>query len=133
VRRQHQAMDTAFSQDRVLFPLQAHLPRRHHPTPTDARLRLFNPLIGTNAPQLQAVTSIVHQAPGAVPFVIFGPYVLQPLQISKIVLTLYAIDQERERQLQWWKLSSRCFVIMQTLVFLHALRAILQQISLHRV
>ncbi|KAJ7484319.1 P-loop containing nucleoside triphosphate hydrolase protein [Mycena latifolia] len=73
VRRQHLAMDTAFSEDRVLFPLPLHVPKSSYPTQTSARLKGFNPLIATNAPQLQAVVSIVKRAPGSVPFVIFGP------------------------------------------------------------
>ncbi|KAJ6600007.1 P-loop containing nucleoside triphosphate hydrolase protein [Mycena vulgaris] len=73
VRRQHLAMDTSFSEDRVLLPLLLHVPRSSYPTQTSARLKVFNPLIATNAPQLQAVVSIVKRAPGSVPFVIFGP------------------------------------------------------------
>lgn len=75
VRRQHQALDTAFSQDRILFPMTTHLPRRPYPRPAVARLVCFNPLIASNPPQLQAVVSIVKRAPGAVPFVVFGPWV----------------------------------------------------------
>jgi helicase MOV-10 len=70
MRRQHQAMDSAFDQARVLFPLQAHVPRTPYArTP----LQLFNPLLATNPPQLQAVNAIMHQKPGSVPFLIFGP------------------------------------------------------------
>ncbi|KAJ6608247.1 P-loop containing nucleoside triphosphate hydrolase protein [Mycena sp. CBHHK59/15] len=76
MRRQHQAMDTAFSEDRVLFPLSAHVPRVSYPTQARAQLRVFNPLIAANAPQLQAVVSIVRRAPGSVPFVVFGPRIL---------------------------------------------------------
>lgn len=72
LRRQHLAMDTAFTEDRVLFPLPRHVLTRS-PTPASTRLRIFNPLIATNAPQLQAVLSIVKRAPGSPPFVIFGP------------------------------------------------------------
>jgi helicase MOV-10 len=73
MRRQHQAMDSAFSQPRVLFPVKAHLPPGPYPTPAEKRLKLFNPLLASNTPQLQAVISIVAQLAGAVPFVIFGP------------------------------------------------------------
>ncbi|KAJ7676472.1 P-loop containing nucleoside triphosphate hydrolase protein [Mycena rosella] len=73
LRRQHLAMDTAFSEARVLFPLPLHVPAGSYPTPASARLTVFNPLIATNAPQLQAVVSIVKRPPGSVPFVIFGP------------------------------------------------------------
>ncbi|KAJ7096057.1 RNA helicase [Mycena epipterygia] len=73
IRRQHLAMDTAFSEDRVLFPLPLHVPNASYPTQLTARLKVFNPLIATNGPQLQAVVSIVKRLPGSVPFVIFGP------------------------------------------------------------
>ncbi|KAJ7512385.1 P-loop containing nucleoside triphosphate hydrolase protein [Mycena galericulata] len=73
MRRQHLAMDTAFSEDRVLFPLPLHVPKVPYPTQASARIKVFNPLIAANAPQLQAVVSIVKRRPGSVPFVIFGP------------------------------------------------------------
>ncbi|KAK7046911.1 Rna helicase [Favolaschia claudopus] len=73
LRRQHLALDTAYSEDRVLFPVAQHVPTIPYPTPSSAKLRVFNSLIGTNAPQLQAVVSIVKRPPGSVPFVIFGP------------------------------------------------------------
>ncbi|KAG6846754.1 hypothetical protein H0H93_012093 [Arthromyces matolae] len=71
IRRQHQALDAAFSEERVLFPERKHL--LIHTPPPPAAIRLFNPLIGKNAPQLQAVTSIIKLPPGSPPFVIFGP------------------------------------------------------------
>jgi helicase MOV-10 len=73
LRRQHLAMDTAYSEDRVLLPLPVHVPKTSYPTRASTRLTVFNPLIAANAPQLQAVISIVKRAPGSVPFVIFGP------------------------------------------------------------
>ncbi|GLB39145.1 putative helicase [Lyophyllum shimeji] len=73
VRRQHQALDSAFAEERVLFPNRTHLPDGPYPKQANARLRVVNPLIGTNAPQLQAVISIVKQPPGSLPFIIFGP------------------------------------------------------------
>lgn len=72
LRRQHLAMDTVFTQARVMFPLKEHVPRGPYPKP-NMGFKVFNPLIATNPPQLQAVISINRQAPGAVPFVIFGP------------------------------------------------------------
>ncbi|KAF5351162.1 hypothetical protein D9756_008289 [Leucocoprinus leucothites] len=64
------ALDTAFTEARILFPDSSHLPM----VPT---LRLLpstiNKLILTNVPQLQAVSSIVAAAPGSLPFVVFGP------------------------------------------------------------
>lgn len=73
VRRQHQAMDTVFTQDRVLFPRVTHLPGGNAPSSSDAALKVFNPLISSNAPQLQVVVSVVAQRPGSPPFVVFGP------------------------------------------------------------
>ncbi|KAF8156820.1 RNA helicase [Crassisporium funariophilum] len=72
VRRQHQAMDTVFTEDRVLFPFVTHLTGDAIPT-SQTPIKLFNTLISTNAPQRQAVVSIVTQRPGSLPFVVFGP------------------------------------------------------------
>ncbi|KAF8869388.1 P-loop containing nucleoside triphosphate hydrolase protein [Infundibulicybe gibba] len=69
MQRQHQALDTAFTQDRVLFPAQHHVPRVIRTLPP----RVYNPLIAANPPQIRAVKSIVNQPPGSAPFVIFGP------------------------------------------------------------
>ncbi|KII91294.1 hypothetical protein PLICRDRAFT_105552 [Plicaturopsis crispa FD-325 SS-3] len=74
LQRQYQALDSAFAPDRVLFP--GDLEVRGLTAPPRAgpgAVRVFNPLIASNAPQLQAVTSILRQGPGALPFVIFGP------------------------------------------------------------
>ncbi|KAF8804655.1 RNA helicase [Phlegmacium glaucopus] len=73
VRRQHQAMNAVFTEDRVLFPLITHLPGGRPPSPSNAALKVFNPLISSNGPQLQAVVSVVAQRPGSHPFVVFGP------------------------------------------------------------
>ncbi|KAG5651196.1 hypothetical protein H0H81_009525 [Sphagnurus paluster] len=73
MRRQHQALDSAFAEERLLFPLPDHLSTRPYPKQNEVRLRPVNPLIGMNPPQLQAVISIVKQPPGSLPFVIFGP------------------------------------------------------------
>ncbi|KAH7908653.1 RNA helicase [Hygrophoropsis aurantiaca] len=68
VQRQHQALDTAFTTRRVLFPAL-----------NDVKLgpvvviRPFNRLIETNDPQRLAVISILRQQPGSPPFVVFGP------------------------------------------------------------
>jgi helicase MOV-10 len=73
LRRQHQAMATVFTEDRVLFPLVTHLSGDKVPSSSDVAWKPFNPLISSNAPQLQAVVSIVAQRPGSPPFVVFGP------------------------------------------------------------
>lgn len=63
-------MESAFSPERLLFPTNSHLLIDQVPV---LSLRIENPLIGQNAPQKQAVMSIVKQPPGSAPFVIFGP------------------------------------------------------------
>ncbi|KIL62873.1 hypothetical protein M378DRAFT_128311, partial [Amanita muscaria Koide BX008] len=69
MRRQHMAMDTAFSQDRVFFPEAYHVRSRSGIAP----IKTINPLIQTNALQLKAVTGIVNSPFGSVPFIVFGP------------------------------------------------------------
>lgn len=73
MRRQHQALDTAFSQDRVLFPTSLHQPRLMPRTNAPSTMRWYNSLIAGNPPQKQAVLSIMYREPGSMPFVIFGP------------------------------------------------------------
>ncbi|KAF9441768.1 RNA helicase [Macrolepiota fuliginosa MF-IS2] len=70
VRRQHQALDTAFTQPRILFPDASHLPMSTVPQP---HLTLFNSLIANNPAQLQAIGSISGAPAGSLPFIIFGP------------------------------------------------------------
>lgn len=71
LRRQHQALDTVFDQPRVLFPEEEHL-RTTSRIPTGG-IRVTNPHIATNVPQMQAVASIVKLPKGSLPFVVFGP------------------------------------------------------------
>jgi helicase MOV-10 len=66
-------MDAVFTEDRVLFPDVKHLPSGGPPSASKSTLKVFNTLISSNEPQLQAVVSIVAQRPGSLPFVIFGP------------------------------------------------------------
>ncbi|KAF7291968.1 RNA helicase [Mycena indigotica] len=73
LRRQHLALDSAFSEDRVLFPDAGHHLSMAYPTIASANIKVFNPLIAANAPQLQAVVSITKRPVGSVPFIIFGP------------------------------------------------------------
>ncbi|KAJ3561909.1 hypothetical protein NP233_g9903 [Leucocoprinus birnbaumii] len=70
VRRQHQALDTAFTQSRVLFPNSSHLPMIPLPQPPAT---FFNPLIQNNPPQMSAIAGILESPPGSLPFVVFGP------------------------------------------------------------
>ncbi|KAK0452091.1 uncharacterized protein EV420DRAFT_691604 [Desarmillaria tabescens] len=69
LRRQHQALETAFAPGRLLLPVAAHILQPSPAVPWTA----INPLIDTNARQRQAVDCIIRRRPGTVPFVIFGP------------------------------------------------------------
>lgn len=71
--RQHQALDTAFDPDRVLFPSLQHLVPAAPPSTVAVRPYIHNRLIAQNAAQLQAVASIAAKPMGSAPFVIFGP------------------------------------------------------------
>lgn len=72
LRRQHQALDIPFTQDRLLLPVGAVLPIGPKIC-IDQRMQCYNKLIATNEYQLQAVSSIVQSKPGSVPFIVFGP------------------------------------------------------------
>ncbi|RXW22216.1 hypothetical protein EST38_g3643 [Candolleomyces aberdarensis] len=69
LRRQHQALDSAFEEDRVLFPEARHAGAIEYTW----KIAPYNPLIASNECQMDAVKSIVHQGPGGVPFIVFGP------------------------------------------------------------
>ncbi|KAH8804322.1 RNA helicase [Flagelloscypha sp. PMI_526] len=73
MRRQHQALDTAFSEARILFPSESNVSIPRLISQQEARLRIKNPLISSNPAQLQAVVSVAKLPAGSVPFVIFGP------------------------------------------------------------
>jgi helicase MOV-10 len=70
MQRQHQALDTTFTEARIIFPDSSHL--RMIPAPRQVS-RTVNRLILTNPPQLQAVSSIIAAPRGSLPFVVFGP------------------------------------------------------------
>ncbi|KAI0634733.1 P-loop containing nucleoside triphosphate hydrolase protein [Trametes polyzona] len=76
IKRQHQALVTlSTSIRRLLFPLPEHAPLPHPLQSNDpeCQLSLYNTKISGNAPQLQAVASVLYMRPGAAPFIIFGP------------------------------------------------------------
>jgi helicase MOV-10 len=75
VRRQHQAMDTVFEQDRILFPTREHFYAVVCPSALGVRRMIYNPNIANNGAQLQAVASILGLPAGSPPFCVFGPYV----------------------------------------------------------
>jgi len=72
LRREHQALDSSFNEERVLFPTKEHLFPVGRP-PKDTSIKFYNPLLLDNAPQLQVVLSILSQRPGSPTFVVFGP------------------------------------------------------------
>ncbi|KAK0477917.1 P-loop containing nucleoside triphosphate hydrolase protein [Armillaria novae-zelandiae] len=69
LRRQHQALETAFAPPRLLQPTEQHVLAPSRASPWKA----FNKLIDTNTRQRQAVDCILRQPGGSVPFIIFGP------------------------------------------------------------
>ena len=71
LRRQHQALDTAFSPERLLFPPTTS--QQTVPSVDSIRKHIYNPLIAANSAQLQAVTSITLLPKGSLTFFIFGP------------------------------------------------------------
>ncbi|KAF5329141.1 hypothetical protein D9611_013223 [Ephemerocybe angulata] len=83
LRRMHQAMDSAYAEDRVLFPEWKHVPRGLRAEDEEDRedrledewrtLHCYNPLIKDNTRQADAVNAIIRQPPGSAPFVLFGP------------------------------------------------------------
>ncbi|KAI0062693.1 P-loop containing nucleoside triphosphate hydrolase protein [Artomyces pyxidatus] len=69
LRRQHQALDTAFVETRILCPtMQLRGSKR-----VTGRVLTYNRLIAENPPQLDAIRAIMYRPPGSVPFVVFGP------------------------------------------------------------
>lgn len=77
IRRQHQAMDTVFRQDRILFPTAGHVGAVARPSALGVRRAIYNPDIASNEAQLQAIASILGLPAGSPPFCVFGPYVLR--------------------------------------------------------
>ncbi|KIY47323.1 RNA helicase [Fistulina hepatica ATCC 64428] len=70
-RRQHQALDRPFDEERATFPRTVDVPLSA--PGADHRLPLKNALVRDNERQLQAVTSILRLPKGSLPFIIFGP------------------------------------------------------------
>ncbi|KAI0088906.1 RNA helicase [Irpex rosettiformis] len=73
LRRQHQALDTAFHPSRLLFPEPS--PLTAHPLLSSEAIKpnIHNKLIASNPPQLQAIAAIASLPPGSLPFIVFGP------------------------------------------------------------
>jgi helicase MOV-10 len=75
LRRQHQALNRPFMDDRIFFPVAMHVRTAQTPLPA---IELYNGLIAANPNQLLAVKTIVSLPPAAHPFIVFGPYVFSP-------------------------------------------------------
>ena len=75
-RRQHNALDEKFHEDRILFPNVTHpsaLSRGRGAS--KGKLCYYDHNIATNPQQELAIRSITRLPPGSPPFVLFGPYV----------------------------------------------------------
>lgn len=70
LRRQHQALGSTFTPEHLLFPLQLHV---HTRTEDATVITPHNRMLANNSRQLDAVSAIVNNPPGSVPFVVFGP------------------------------------------------------------
>ncbi|PPQ72286.1 hypothetical protein CVT24_004675 [Panaeolus cyanescens] len=73
IKRQHQAMDSLFTEERILFPDLRHLHELQQRMQARISLNPFNPLIARNEPQMQAIHAMLAMPPGSLPLVIFGP------------------------------------------------------------
>ncbi|KAF9003306.1 P-loop containing nucleoside triphosphate hydrolase protein [Cyathus striatus] len=73
-RRIHFALTNKFNPSRVLFPGPTHIEglKRVTDEQRDGFVPMFRQLIGDEE-QMETVAAIVNQAPGSVPFVVFGP------------------------------------------------------------
>jgi helicase MOV-10 len=69
-RRMIQAITTSYNPSRILFPVSGHTGTTRVFT---ERIFPSNPLMESNEEQLNTISAIVHQPPGSVPFVVFGP------------------------------------------------------------
>jgi helicase MOV-10 len=98
MRRQHQALSTAFTPERILFPLVTHT---QTPMGLATSFNAINPLIGTNPSQMHAVTAIINQKRGSVPFVVFGPSVVP--SNSDDILAKPFVDLGLEKLSPSWK------------------------------
>lgn len=71
IRRQHQAINRPFNDDRVFFPLERHVKPLSTYVPN--MNPMYNTRIAANEPQMRAVKAILRLSAGSHPFIIFGP------------------------------------------------------------
>jgi hypothetical protein len=69
MRRQHQALNAPFNEERVFFPVAGHIKASLPGAP----LVFKNGVIAANPAQKLAVETIIRLPPGSPPFVVFGP------------------------------------------------------------
>jgi helicase MOV-10 len=73
-RRMHQAMNTAYSEKRTLFPGPEEVVNLQPPTEEQwGEIRTVERMIMDNKPQMEAIATIVNRPKGSPPFVVFGP------------------------------------------------------------
>ncbi|KAI0075956.1 P-loop containing nucleoside triphosphate hydrolase protein [Panus rudis PR-1116 ss-1] len=73
LRRQHEALRTAFAPERLLFPTAKHITQEKYQINSELEDWIYNKLVAANSQQLQAIASITQLPPGSPPFVVFGP------------------------------------------------------------
>ena len=102
LRRQHQALEGPAKRcRRLLFPRGRHVPTdAFDDQPNTEPLMLFNPQIGSNEPQLQAVRAVLRMKRKAAPFIIIGPYALLIRANIQWLILFVSLDQERGKPLR---------------------------------
>ena len=84
IRRQHQAMDTVFEENRILFPDRRHFDGNNRPSIYKVQRVVYNQDIASNGAQLQAIASILELPAASPPFCVFGPYVFSTQLVLKL-------------------------------------------------
>jgi helicase MOV-10 len=69
----HAALDTTIASPRLLFPQEDNIIGHRPSQEMINALTPLDPGIGSNPPQMLAVTAILNLPPGSPPFVVFGP------------------------------------------------------------
>lgn len=87
LRRMHQTLTVKIDSTRFTFPEPEHV--KSAPVNIDQlnSITPINRIIGEDHEQLLTVAAILHQPPGSVPFIIFGPSVFSHFACSGILVT----------------------------------------------
>lgn len=95
LRRQHQALNRPFNDERVFFPITKDVKQL---SAYVVDVEPYNPLIGNNPAQMLAIRAILRLPPGSHPFIIYGPYVcLLQLFLFHNASSLSGLVRERPR------------------------------------